>query len=101
MADGIRVSVVLALRDRQPAVELRVGAGTTVAEALRLARDARDWPGWPAEYRLGIFGKLVAEERPVVDGDRIEVLRPLRDDPKEVRRQRAAAARGPRSARGR
>ena len=101
MADGIRVSVVLALRDRQPAVDLRVGAGTTVAEALRLARDARDWPGWPADYRLGIFGRLVSGDRTLLDGDRIEVLRPLRDDPKEVRRRRVAAARSPRSARGR
>ncbi len=97
----IRVSVVLALRDRQPAIELRVDPGTTVAEALRRARAGRDWPCWPSDYRLGIFGRLVPEDRRLADGDRIEVLRPLLDDPKEVRRRRVAATGGPRSARRR
>jgi putative ubiquitin-RnfH superfamily antitoxin RatB of RatAB toxin-antitoxin module len=39
---------------------------------------------------LGVFGKAVADDYELVDGDRIEIYRPLIADPKEVRRQRAA-----------
>ena len=39
---------------------------------------------------LGVFGKAVADDYELLDGDRIEVYRPLIADPKEVRRQRAA-----------
>lgn len=38
---------------------------------------------------LGIFGKMVASNYELVDGDRIEIYRPLIADPKEIRRQRA------------
>jgi putative ubiquitin-RnfH superfamily antitoxin RatB of RatAB toxin-antitoxin module len=101
MADPIRVSVVLALRHEQPAVELEVERGTTAAEAVRLARTRREWPSWPEAYRLGIFGQLVPDDRSLRDGDRVEVLRPLVNDPKEIRRRRAAGTRGRRSARRR
>ena len=39
---------------------------------------------------LGVFGKPIAENYELADGDRIEIYRPLVADPKEVRRQRAA-----------
>jgi len=39
---------------------------------------------------LGVFGKSIAEDYVLLDGDRIEIYRPLIADPKEVRRQRAA-----------
>ncbi len=101
MAEPVRVSVVLALRHEQPAVQLTVDRGTTVAQALALARPRRQWPAWPDTYRLAIFGRLAADDRVVRDGDRVEVLRPLVNDPKEIRRRRAAQTRAGRSARGR
>ena len=102
MAETLRVSVVLALRHEQPTVELAVEVGTTVAEALGLARLARDWPQWPETApRLGIFGQWVTGERVLRDGDRVEILRTLVNDPREVRRRRAAAAAGRRSTRRR
>ena len=39
---------------------------------------------------IGVFGKAVADDYELLDGDRIEIYRPLLADPKEVRRQRAA-----------
>jgi putative ubiquitin-RnfH superfamily antitoxin RatB of RatAB toxin-antitoxin module len=38
---------------------------------------------------LGVFGKAVPTSYELLDGDRIEIYRPLIADPKEVRRQRA------------
>lgn len=101
MAESIRVSVVLALRHEQPVVQLTVDCGTTVAQVLALARLRGQWPAWPDDFRPGIFGRLVADDRVLRDGDRVELLRPLVNDPREVRRRRAAPARAVRSARGR
>ncbi|HBM84553.1 MAG TPA: RnfH family protein, partial [Halieaceae bacterium] len=42
------------------------------------------------DARLGIFGKLVAADQALRAGDRVEIYRPLKADPKEVRKARAA-----------
>jgi hypothetical protein len=42
---------------------------------------------------LGVFGRSVAHDRTLRDGDRVEVYRPLTADPKEVRRSLAAQGR--------
>jgi hypothetical protein len=38
---------------------------------------------------VGIFGRLVGLGEPLADGDRVEIYRPLTDDPKRSRRERA------------
>jgi putative ubiquitin-RnfH superfamily antitoxin RatB of RatAB toxin-antitoxin module len=38
---------------------------------------------------IGVFGKKVPPEQPLLNGDRVEIYRPLIADPKESRRQRA------------
>jgi hypothetical protein len=38
---------------------------------------------------VGIFGRRVAADAPVADGDRVEIYRSLVNDPKEARRRRA------------
>ena len=91
MADTLRVSVVYAEPGRQIVRELDVAAGATVAEAIRLSAIAAA-AGLAASdlTRLGIFGKTVAADTVLRDGDRVEILRPLKIDPKEARRRRAA-----------
>jgi len=39
--------------------------------------------------QVGIFGKRVAMDTRLADGDRVEIYRPLKLDPKEARRRRA------------
>lgn len=39
---------------------------------------------------VAIFGRVVAVEERLRDGDRVEILRPLIVDPKQARRQAAA-----------
>lgn len=72
-------------------IPLEVEAGTTVAEAIRRSGILQRCPGIDLDHnRVGIFSKPAAPDDMVADGDRIEIYRPLRADPKELRRRRAA-----------
>jgi putative ubiquitin-RnfH superfamily antitoxin RatB of RatAB toxin-antitoxin module len=42
-----------------------------------------------APHGTGIYGRRVTLDTKLADGDRVEIYRPLRADPKEARRQRA------------
>ncbi|TCS97613.1 sulfur carrier protein/hypothetical protein [Tepidimonas ignava] len=71
-------------------VTLTLPPGTTVAQALQAS-------GWPvgealAQGRLGlsVWGRKAALDTPLRDGDRLELTRPLRVDPKVARRERFA-----------
>ena len=76
-------------------IPLQVRPGTTVAEAVRLSGILQRCPGIDLNVnRVGIFGRPAAAETPVADGDRIEIYRPLRADPKEARRRRASRQKG-------
>lgn len=78
---ALRVEVVQARPDGAEVVEIRLPDGSTVRDALA----ASGLKG----VQVGIFGKRVAMDTPLADGDRIEVYRPLPMDPKETRRRRA------------
>jgi hypothetical protein len=65
---------------------LAMPVGATVAQALAEAAFEGEAPAG-----LAVFGEAVAPERVLLDGDRVELLRPLRLDPKEARRRRAVA----------
>ena len=74
---------------------LKARAGTTIAEALALAREhlpveiLRDEVG--ASLSVAIYGERVHDlSRPLNAGERIEILRPLVTDPADARRARAA-----------
>lgn len=84
----MRIEVVYALPDRHDVSELELPAGSTVHEAVQASGIARRHPGIDLS-RFGIFGRLVAADAPLADGDRVEIYRPLALDPKEARRERA------------
>ncbi len=89
--DMIQVEVAYALPDRQAIIPVNVAAGTTALEAARRSGVAQRFEGLNLEdSRLGIFGKLVAPDQVLQAGDRVEIYRPLKADPKEVRKARAA-----------
>ncbi|MCC7182259.1 MAG: Protein RnfH [Rhodocyclaceae bacterium] len=92
MSESIDVVVVYALPDRQELVALRLPAGSTGGQAVRASGLLQKYPDIDLEHnKLGVFGKLVGIDAPLRTGDRIEIYRPLIADPKEIRRQRAAA----------
>ena len=90
MADNeLEVEVVYALPAQQRVLQLRVAAGATVAQAIIQSGLLTQYPEIkPATARVGIFGKIVALDAPLQNGDRVEIYRPLKVDPKEARRRR-------------
>ena len=93
-SESIRVNVVYALADRQSIVKLTVAAGTTAEVAVEMSGLKRRFPQiGPGTPQCAIFGRVVDASQVLVDGDRVEILRPLLIDPKENRRQTAARAR--------
>ena len=85
------IEVAYATPQKQIIIECEIDPDTPVREAVRLSGIDREFPQIdPDNCDLGIFGKAVADDYNLVDGDRIEIYRPLIADPKEIRRQRAA-----------
>ena len=83
----MKVEVVLALPDAQTLRRLVLPRGST-------ARDAVVASGLAADFgKLGIYGKVVPPGTLLREGDRVEIYRPLRVDPKDLRRARAAKKR--------
>ena len=86
----IRVEVVYATPGRQQLVELELGEGATVAEAIEASGLAELFGDFEVDpSRLGIFSRKVGPGHVLRNGDRVEVYRPLLVEPKEARRQRA------------
>ena len=97
----IRVSVAVALPGRQEVIELSLEEGATVADALVAAKLGERFPGVDiAAMRTGIWSRAVPAQRALRDGDRVELYRPLKADPKDMRRSRAKVRPSSRSRNG-
>jgi len=90
MADSIRVQVIYADRQRQVVREADVAADATVKVAIRSSGILDELPAGFAPTAIGIWGRIVDGDERLRAGDRIELYRSLRIDPKEARRRRAA-----------
>ena len=88
-----RCTVAFALPDRQWLWEVELEDEGTVAEALELARTLAGATEVPWDAAVGIFGLLCERSAVPRHGDRIEIYRPLKADPKVSRRERAKAVR--------
>jgi putative ubiquitin-RnfH superfamily antitoxin RatB of RatAB toxin-antitoxin module len=85
------VEVAYATPEKQVILECEAEAGMTVREVVMHSGIGQHFPEIRlADCELGVFGKIVAADYELSDGDRIEIYRPLIADPKEIRRQRAA-----------
>jgi len=85
----IRVEVVYALREEQVLVPLEVEPGASVRDAIVRSGLLDRFPGIDLERTpVGVFGKAVALDGVLREGDRVEIYRPLSADPKEARRGR-------------
>lgn len=91
-AETIAVEVAYARPDEQLILRLDVPAGSTLREAVEQSGILDRFTDIdPDRMKAGIFGKLKKPDQVLQDGDRVEIYRPLIADPKEVRKQRAAA----------
>jgi putative ubiquitin-RnfH superfamily antitoxin RatB of RatAB toxin-antitoxin module len=87
----MQVEVVFALPEKQTLLALQVPVNTTVIEAVELSGILALHPEIDlSRQKLGIFGRLAKPGEVLQPGDRVEILRPLKADPKEVRRRLAA-----------
>ena len=89
----MRVVVACAPPGHEAIVALDLPAGSTVADAVERS-------GLPARLRLdprtlawAIHGQRARPGTPLRDGDRVEILLPLRRDPMDARHERARAQR--------
>lgn len=90
----INVEIVFALPDKQRLLALSLPEGSTVADAIAESSLARSFPGHDfATADVGIWGRAVSREHVLAEGDRVEIYRRLRLDPKEARRQLALLGR--------
>ncbi len=69
---------------------LELDAGATVADAIVASGLAMERPFAADGLAAGIWSKPCARDRVLQEGDRVELYRPLKADPKEARRRRAA-----------
>jgi putative ubiquitin-RnfH superfamily antitoxin RatB of RatAB toxin-antitoxin module len=90
----IEIEVACALPDKQVIRTLRVPVGTTARQALLRSELEKELTAGSIDIQtaaLGVFGRVVADSYELRAGERVEVYRPLRRDPREARRLRAAA----------
>jgi len=88
----LKIEIVYAQSHKQTIVRVAVAPGSTVGDALeRSGVLRRIASGEPCSY--GVFGRRATPNQELVDGDRIEIYRPLQADPQTARRARAQSRR--------
>ena len=90
MAEGLRITLIWASAPRVAhEIALSLPLGASVREALDFAalQDTR-FANLPAGYSLGIWNQRAKFDQTLCEGDRLEIYRPLRVDPKVARRER-------------
>jgi len=89
----ISIQVVLAMPEKQQIIEFTVQVGTSAREAALQAEKhgliTVDTGIDIATVALGVYGEIVDDAYVLGSNDRLELYRPLQQDPKELRRQRA------------
>lgn len=91
MAEPATIEVELAYAEpqRQFLRRFRLRAGATVADAIAASGIERAFAIDVGPLATGIWSKPAPPDAVLRDGDRVELYRPLRADPKESRRRRA------------
>ena len=85
----IHVEVAYAEPDRQFLRKVELRSGATAMDAIRVSNIEVECTIKASELRIGVWSKAVEPGIILNDGDRVEIYRPLKVDPKEARRKRA------------
>ena len=86
------IEVAYALVDKQTLLSLEVDEGVTLKEAIEASGILKTHPQIDlSKDKVGIFGKFAKLDTVLREKDRVEIYRPLIADPKQVRKERAAA----------
>ena len=88
--NNIRILIAYAGHARQQEIAVDVPTGTTLQQALALhARQIAVLLNGERAAANGVWGKVRAPHYVLREGDRIEIYRSLKADPKQARRARA------------
>ncbi len=85
----LRVTVAYCAPGVEDVSEVKVPPGSTVREAIGAAQILARRPELKDSTDTGVWGRRCSLEQPLLDGDRVELYRPLTIDPMEGRRARA------------
>jgi putative ubiquitin-RnfH superfamily antitoxin RatB of RatAB toxin-antitoxin module len=87
----VAVTVIYACAERQAVRHVELDGPLPLGAAVNASGLLEEFPEIDlARNRVGVFGKLAGLDTPLQDGDQVEIYRPLRGEPKESRRKRAA-----------
>ncbi|MGH8548539.1 MAG: RnfH family protein [Methylococcales bacterium] len=85
------IEVAYALPELQVVLSIDLEPGSSVKTAIECSGILERFPEIDlARNSVGIFGSVCGLDQRLTHGDRIEIYRPLVQDPKEARRRRAA-----------
>lgn len=88
-AEHIEVEVAYATPERQIILQLKLPVKSTAAQAISTSGILQAFPEIDLNrQKIGIFGQLCPLDKPLTDGDRVEIYRPLQQDPMTARRNR-------------
>jgi putative ubiquitin-RnfH superfamily antitoxin RatB of RatAB toxin-antitoxin module len=92
----MKVEVVYSPAAREVESEtLELSPGSTLADALGSSEIARRFAHqWRAADDVGVWGRRCALDSVLREGDRVEIYRALKVEPKEARRRRFASQGG-------
>jgi putative ubiquitin-RnfH superfamily antitoxin RatB of RatAB toxin-antitoxin module len=86
----IRVQLAVAFPERQEVLELDMPEGSTAGDAIAAANLRERFPGIdPGAFDVGIWSRVASAATVLREGDRVELYRALKADPKDARRARA------------
>jgi putative ubiquitin-RnfH superfamily antitoxin RatB of RatAB toxin-antitoxin module len=84
----MNVGIAYADKFKQTWLKLEVPDGSTIKEAIEHSGLLKQFPDIDLETQaVGIFGKISKLDTKVVDGDRVEIYRPITADPETVERR--------------
>jgi len=85
------IEVAYALPGRQRVVHLPLERPMTAEEAVRASGLLEEFPELAGQVlALGVYGRRVDRQHVLRAGDRVEIYRPLKVDPRDARRRAAA-----------
>lgn len=86
----IKIELIYATEKYAETIMLSLDYGTTISTAIEKSGIIKKHPEIVmGENKVGIYSKLCDLDTVLEDGDRVEIYRPLKADPKEARRSRA------------
>lgn len=90
MSTRFSIEVAYALPEKQLILLIEIEPGTTALEAALQSGISEHFPELDIQAsKFGIFSEPVTADTVLQPGDRLEIYRPLRADPKLARRNRA------------